>query len=79
VSDLAALAAPNYRVHRGPACTIGLAIQTMPDSDAELLRAALDNPHAPSSQIAKALTNLGHSVKPYTVQRHRRNECRCAG
>ena len=77
--SLAELAKPDYRVSKGPGCTIGVALRSLPEPDALLLEAALENPHAPASQIARALTELGHNVKPYTVHRHRRAECRCAG
>jgi hypothetical protein len=77
VPDLAALARPDYRPEKGPACTIGLAFRSLSEADAANLTAALENPHAPSSAIARALSSLGHDAKPYTVQRHRRRECRC--
>jgi hypothetical protein len=77
VPDLADLARPDYRPVKGPACTIALALETLPDADAANLTAALENPHAPATAIARALAGLGHDVRAYTVQRHRRRECRC--
>lgn len=75
--DLADLARPDYRPEKGPACTIGIAFDSLSEADAANLTAALENPHAPSSAIARALASLGHDVRAYTVQRHRRRECRC--
>lgn len=75
--DLATLARSDYRPEKGPACTIGLAFGSLSEADAANLTAALENPNAPSSAIARALSSLGYDVRPYTVQRHRRRECRC--
>jgi hypothetical protein len=78
VPDLATLADPTYRPPKGPACTIRLILASLLDEDRRHLTAALDNPHAPSTMIARALEQMGHPVKATNVQRHRRGECRCA-
>lgn len=75
--DLAALADPNYRPPKGPACTIQLLLDTLDADTAEHLRGALANPHAASTAIVKALQDAGHRVSANTMQRHRRGECRC--
>ncbi len=77
MADLAALADPTYRPRRGPICYLGNLLKTMPDVEASNLRAALANVHAPSTMIAAALSELGHPVRSFNVQRHRRGECRC--
>lgn len=77
MSDLAALANPTYRPSKGPTCTIATLLSMIDAKEAKLLNAALANPNAPSTDIARALAGMGHPVKPYNVQRHRRGECRC--
>jgi hypothetical protein len=77
VPDLATLADPTYRPPKGPNCTIGIILTALPESEAATLRAAMGNPHAPSTHIARALEAMGHPVKPFNIQRHRRGECRC--
>lgn len=75
--DLAALADPGYRLKRGPACSIPTILAALPPDQAEFARLALANPHAPGTEIARSLAELGHKVAVCTVQRHRRGDCRC--
>jgi len=78
VSLLENLANPDYRPPKGPSCGIAIVMQTLGDKDRKTLLAALANPYAPSTRIAQALGEMGHRVSTHVVQRHRRNECRCA-
>lgn len=75
--DLAALADPAYRVKKGPECSIPTILAALPPDQAEFARLALANPHAPGTEIARSLADLGHKVAVCTVQRHRRGDCRC--
>lgn len=75
---LDSLASPEYRSPRGPECGIALVLEDIDDKTRKTLQAALDNHHAPSTKISAALNELGHRISSHTIQRHRRNECRCA-
>ncbi len=72
------LADPNYRPHTGPACTIEKILSTVDDKTGALIKAALANPYARSTDIALAVTERGHQLSAHVVQRHRRGACRCA-
>ena len=71
------LASPDYRPPRGPECGVAIVLEQLDDKTRKTLQAALDNPHAPSTQISIALGKLGHRTSAHVIQRHRRNECRC--
>lgn len=72
------LANPEYRAPTGPVCSLGILLKQLDKKTVDTLNAALTNPHAPSTKISQALTDLGHRITSHTVQRHRRGECRCA-
>lgn len=78
MSSLESLANPDYRPPRGPACTVAVIIATADPETAQLFTAALANAYAPSTAIAKAITDRGHPISANVVQRHRRGECRCS-
>lgn len=71
----AALSAQENRVP-GPKCSLGLLIETLPESDRKALLAALASGMA-GAKIAAALRAEGHHMKGHTVQRHRNQECGC--
>jgi hypothetical protein len=71
------LANPQYTPRRGPDCSIAIAIAQMDDDTLNKFQAAMDNPSAPGTEIAKALVDLGYLVRPDAIQRHRRGACRC--
>ena len=71
------LANPDYRPPSGPECGVRIVLDLMDDKTRKTLIAALDNPHAPSTKISVALSEMGHRTSAHTVQRHRRGECRC--
>mgnify|MGYP007090086211 FL=1 len=77
MSSLESLASPDYRPRRGPNCSIALIIETADEATRELFAAALANPHAPGTDIAKAMAERGYPMPAHTLQRHRRGECRC--
>jgi hypothetical protein len=78
VPSLEQLSDPQYRPPKGPPCTVATILAGMDDATADRFRAAMDNPHAPSTDIARAVTDMGHPIRSYGVQRHRRRECRCS-
>lgn len=61
----------------GPRCTVAIALATLPRDVVADLRAAMADAAVTSSGISRALAKLGHSLSPYTLQRHRRGECGC--
>lgn len=80
VPDLATLADPDAAralYHKGPTCSVAVALETLPADQADLLRKALDNTNARGVDIADALGGLGFDMTSHTVQRHRRSRCRC--
>lgn len=78
MSSLESLANPDYRPPHGPACTVAVILRTADEETAELFTAALANAYAPSSAIAKAMTDRGHKISANVLQRHRRGDCRCS-
>lgn len=78
--DLATLADPDAAralYHKGPTCSIAVALTNLPADKADLLRQALDNDNARGVDIADAVCGLGYEMTAHTVQRHRRGRCRC--
>lgn len=78
--DLATLADPDAAralYHKGPTCSVSVALESLPDDQADLLRKALENGNARGVDIADALCGLGFEMNAHTVQRHRRRRCRC--
>lgn len=78
MSSLESLANPHYRPTKGPACTVGVMMATLDADTAALFTAALDNGYAPSTEIARAMTERGHPIAAHVLTRHRRGDCRCA-
>lgn len=79
--DLATLADPDAAralYHKGPTCSVAVALETLPPDQVDLLRKALENANARGVDIADALCGLGFEMNAHTVQRHRRGRCRCA-
>lgn len=71
-------------VARGPRCSIGALLDQLATTDPDgcaALRAALDNPNAPATAVAAALTASGYSIRHETVRRHRKRRsglgCAC--
>lgn len=77
MATLGELADPDYRVRRGPECSVKILLDKMDKEEAKLLHKALANVQAPSTRITIALRDLGHQISSDSVQRHRRRDCRC--
>lgn len=75
--SLEQLANPDFRPMKGPPCGVSTVLTDAPKEIGELLLRAMDNPYAPSSNIARAITDKGYPLSQHAVQRHRRRECRC--
>lgn len=58
-------------------CQVRQALDRLPDADRDTAQAALDNPTVEGAAIARAFAAFGERVPGYTVQRHRRGDCRC--
>jgi hypothetical protein len=71
-----ALAAQTAR-RSGPPCTIGTALARLPKDEAADLRAALADPDARHTAIARALHEIDLDIRADTVGRHRRGDCDC--
>lgn len=61
----------------GPRCTIAVVLERLDGDDRRDLLALLADPLVPGSLISRVLIGRGHSVKPPTVNRHRRRMCDC--
>lgn len=71
------LADPQYTYRKGPECSVAIAVRQMDKATVAKFDAAMANDNAPSTQIAKALQDLGFQVRYEALQRHRRGACRC--
>lgn len=61
----------------GRTCAVKLVIETLtPDDHADLV-AAFNDPSVTSAAIYRALNHRGSNVSQFSLQRHRRGECRC--
>ena len=74
---LDSLADPQYTYRKGPECSVAIAVRQMDKATVAKFDAAMANDNAPSTQIAKALQDLGFQVRYEALQRHRRGACRC--
>lgn len=62
----------------GPRCTIWTLLhETLDGTDADELRAALDDRGIPARAIADVMTAAGHNLGDQTVNRHRAGRCSC--
>jgi len=64
-------------LRKGPACGLGRIIAQLDGENLAALYLMLDNPDWTGADIARALTDEGHDMKPAAVARHRRGECKC--
>lgn len=62
---------------RGEKCTLGTAWVKLTNEDRNGLRKAFASEIVSSNAISRALQKAGHDIKPGTVRRHRKGECRC--
>lgn len=64
---------------KGPSCSVGVLMSRMDESDRSTLTAWFDDEDKFSSDITDALNaEFDVSLSSYTVQRHRRGDCKCA-
>lgn len=63
---------------KGPDCSMGTILRTLPEQESQAVQAALDNPDWTAAALARLLTQEGHRVQDNTVRRHRRGDCLCA-
>lgn len=63
---------------KGPSCSVGVLVSRIPDPDQVTLADWFADPDKRSTDIAGALSaEFDVSISYYTVQRHRRGDCRC--
>lgn len=60
----------------GPLCGVARALQALTTEDQADLQTALTR-HYTAKQIAAELVSRGHEIGAFTVERHRRHDCRC--
>lgn len=63
---------------KGPSCSVGVLISRIDEADQATLASWFDDATKQSTDISDALNaEFDVSLSPYTVQRHRRGDCRC--
>lgn len=66
------------RTRKGPACSVGIFLEALPEEEARGLAALLDPDSGWSSEaIARAIQEAGGEIIGQTVGRHRRGGCSC--
>lgn len=58
-------------------CKVSALISELNESDAEILRQAVDDDSWIAKQLSKALKDRGLMLSDTTILRHRRRECIC--
>lgn len=58
-------------------CKVSALTETLGEDDAQILRAAVDDPTWVAKQLSKALKERGLQLSDTTILRHRRRECIC--
>ena len=71
LADLAADVPP------GPKCGTAKVLAALDDDLRVQVQTALDDERYTSRGIARQLTKRGHQITDFTVNRHRKGECRC--
>lgn len=71
---LAALDAEGAR--RGPECSVKTLLSSIDPELARQVQAAIDGPYT-AAAISRQLFKMGHRINEATVNRHRRQTCRC--
>ena len=75
------VAAGPPRTRKGPGCSVGIALASLPDSESTALDAMLaskpDLGGWKSADISDAIKGSGIRIKGCTIARHRREECSC--
>lgn len=63
--------------NRGPHCTLGLLLTELDDDDRNALLNALNDTDFSGVEIARILSDAGHDMGYWVVNRHRAALCRC--
>jgi len=76
------VAAGPPRTRKGPGCSVGIALASLPDSESIALTAMLaSNPTLDGGwknvDISEAIKGSGIRIKGETIARHRRGGCSC--
>jgi hypothetical protein len=65
----------------GPGCSVGMLLERLPKEERDALARLVDpnaNPRIPSTNLQAAISNAyGEDIHRSSVDRHRRNDCRC--
>ena len=79
LETLAAAGPP--RTRKGPSCSVGIALASLPDSESAALDSMLaskpDLGGWKNADIADAIKGSGIRIKSETIGRHRRGGCSC--
>lgn len=76
-SILEAIATEQAAFTKGPACTVGQLLDSLPDDERPAVAAALDDPSIPYTVLSRALGKAGHKIGAETIRRHRKGDCAC--
>lgn len=60
----------------GPDCTVCTVLRELDPEISAALREKLLQPNVTNAALSRVLVANGHNIKPDTIGRHRRNECR---
>ncbi len=79
MSLAAALQSGPPPTRKGPRCSVGVILDSLPDQDSQALQDALDARHRwTAEQIAELIrTEVKTRIMGQTVARHRRGACSC--
>lgn len=73
------LAKYHNRPSKGPRCTTGFALATLPDDKAAFLRQLIDDPQVTYPKIEEfSVEDFGVRLPASSVARHARGQCACA-
>lgn len=72
------LAAGPRPVRKGPGCTVGTVLRSLPEDESAALAVMLSDSAWESETVARTLRDeIGVNVQGQTVARHRRGGCSC--
>lgn len=62
---------------KGPRCSVGRLLASLPEADADVLRQVMADDAWTAKRIAERLRHKDIDVSQYTLNRHRNGECLC--
>jgi hypothetical protein len=65
------------RTRKGPGCDTGLLLDRLTEPDRSELLEALADPTVQATALARVLRARGYDIGSWSLQRHRREACRC--